>query len=61
MTQRPKVDLLIPYWGSIVIFYTDIKERKNKFWLLYQKNGCPGLQGITLISVYNPFTTGGQP
>ena len=43
------------------IFYTNIKERKNKVWFLYQKIGCPGLQGNTSIIVYNPFTMGGLP
>ena len=43
------------------IFYTNIKERKKNIWFLYQNIGCPGLQGITFISIYNPFTIGGRP
>ena len=35
----------------LFIFYTKIQERKIKFWVLYQKIGCPGLQGVKRISM----------
>ena len=38
-----------------LIFYTKTQERKSKFWFLYQKIGCPGLQGIKL-SLFTNFT-----
>ena len=49
------------YLICFYICYTKIQECKIKFSFLYQKNGCPGLQAIKFISVYNPFTMEGQP
>ena len=33
--------------------------RKSKHWFFSPKNGCPGLQGINIISIYNLFSKGG--
>ena len=41
------------------ILYTKMQECKIKFWFLYQKISCPGLQGIKVIFLYF-YTTGGQ-
>ena len=35
-------------------------RRQKQIWVLLQRNGCPGLPVITIISICNSFTVGGQ-
>ena len=36
----------------LLVVYTTIQERKIQYLFLYQNIGCPGLQGIQIISIY---------
>ena len=47
-------------WLFLHFLYKDSRTQ-NQILVFVPKIGCSGLQGIKYISIYNPFTMGGQP